>query len=128
MGQPEQSVEIQPNLLDRAIGYFSPMRAAKRMQWRSFEASYRGGISTRLSTPWGTSTSYRFGTQADRQLQMNMRDRARKVYRINPIGASLVNTISCDEMYVMGKVLERMRMRLIGRNGVNLRTFGPKPK
>jgi lambda family phage portal protein len=55
-------------------------------------ASYRGGVSTRTTSGWTTSTSYRAGTSADRTALKNMRDRARSVYRNNAIARTLLET------------------------------------
>lgn len=88
MAQPND----KPPVLDRVLGYFSPRWGAERAALRSLELSYRGGISTRTGNPWATSTSYQYGTQALRQNQASMRDRARKVYRDNAIGRSVLDT------------------------------------
>lgn len=78
---------------------------AERVQYRAymaspqFSASYRGGVSTRLSTSWGASHSIVGGTQGERRLMGNMRDRARRVYQNSYIGRSLIDT---ETDYVIG--------------------------
>lgn len=62
------------------------------IRFKSYEAAYRGGLSTRVSTPWSKSISYARGTLADRRSMMAMRDRGRRVYRENPIGRSILHT------------------------------------
>jgi lambda family phage portal protein len=86
-------------VLDRAIEAISPAWAARRefgraqlAEVRQFSASYRGGIATRTGTSFSTSVSYNRGTAADRRSLASMRDRARRVYRENPIGKSILNT------------------------------------
>lgn len=81
----------QLNWLDRTILAVSPSWGLRRQAWRDLQASYRGGVSTRLSTEWTRSSTFNHGTQNDRILLGNMRDRARKVYRNNPIGRTLLN-------------------------------------
>jgi len=89
-------VKTQPDSrIERAIAFMSPgwavRRAIGRMQLNAV-ASHRGGVPTRTSTPWGKSTSFRMGASADYRNVDSRRDRSRKVYEENPVGASLLDT------------------------------------
>lgn len=68
-------------------------------------ASYRGSISTRVSSPWPNSRSYALGSSADRAGLATMRDRARRVYRDSYIGRTLLNT-EVDNVIADGMVLQ----------------------
>jgi len=91
-----------PSWLDRFARTYAPGWAASREEARlrlsaleqakGVQASYRGGISTRTSTPWTQSISYARGTTADRRSLGDMRSRARRVWRENPIGRSILQT------------------------------------
>lgn len=82
---------IKTNWLDRAILATFPAWGLRRHAWRELQASYRGGLSSRLSTTWENSRTFNNSTSTDRLSLGNMRDRARKVYRNNPIGRTLIN-------------------------------------
>ncbi len=102
-------------LIDRVVGYFSPKAGAERAAWRAFNkqagygsrsASYRGGIGTRTSRPWGQVRSYSSGGKSvDRLSTLDQCDRARTVYRDNPIGRNLVKT-EVDNVVASGFVLQ----------------------
>jgi lambda family phage portal protein len=81
--------------IESAIAFISPSWAARRavgrMQWQAVN-SHRGGVQTRVSTPWGKSTSFRVGGSGDYLNLSSRRDRSRRVYEENPIGASLLDT------------------------------------
>jgi capsid protein len=101
---------LQPqNLLDRMVEALFPSMAARRYQSRASiemaRASYRGAVSTRGSTPWGSSVSYRGGTSSDRRDLAEMRDRARTIYRDNAIAKSLLNT-ETDNVVAEGYTLQ----------------------
>lgn len=98
--------ETKQTILDRAINYLAPewgvRRAAARM---ALGASYRGGIATRTSLPWSTSTTIRNQRQARRNEMGTMRDRARNVWDNNPVGRSLLKT-EIDNVIGGGFVLQ----------------------
>lgn len=84
---------------ERAIAAIAPGWAMRREQaraqlklYRDFNASYRGAVRTRVSTPWTASNAMRSGSPSDRRNLSDMQARARNVYRNNPVGRSLVNT------------------------------------
>jgi len=88
---PEQ---IKPNLIDRAIGYFDPIRAAKRIRGRAMMAwtgSYFGASSSRRSTKqWVTSTG-----DADSDLLYDLpklRERSRDLCRNTPLAVGAIST------------------------------------
>jgi lambda family phage portal protein len=96
----------QNNSLDRIINWLAPGWGLRRSMWRDYQASYRGGIATRLDRSWGAGgTSYSFGTSSDRQQQFSMRERARRVDRDNPIGRTLLNT-EVDNVIADGMTLQ----------------------
>lgn len=89
------------SLIDRAVSLVSPTRAAQRYMLRnSVDAyekdqaanlSYRGAISTRMSTPYSGSTSINGVRQPTSQDAMKMRDRARHLERNNPLAAGVLD-------------------------------------
>jgi lambda family phage portal protein len=86
------------NWLDRAIGFVSPQRQYDRMVARAamheFNATYRGGVSTRLDRPWASTPSgVTVPTMADLTSLTSMRERARKVDRDNPVGHGMLNRL-----------------------------------
>jgi lambda family phage portal protein len=98
--------------LEKAIEFLSPgwarQRAIDRAQldnWREVQASHRGGLSTRVSTPWSQSISYRNGTTAQRQNLASRRDRSRRVYQEHPIGRGILQT-ETDNIVADGFVLQ----------------------
>jgi lambda family phage portal protein len=94
------ATDNKPSRLERLIEWAAPGVALRRAEARdrlqtarAYSASYRGGIATRTSAAWsGNDRSYRYGTNADRRSLADMRDRARRIYRDNPIGKSILNT------------------------------------
>jgi lambda family phage portal protein len=81
----------KPTNLDKVIGYLSPQWGVKRLAWRDIQASYQGGINTRLDQGWERSTSFALGTQQDRRQLASARDRARAADRNNPVANGLLN-------------------------------------
>lgn len=89
------------------IESIAPTWAVKRAEARArldlvgqtMQASARGALQTRTSTPWSTSVSYRGGTTAQRQNYSAMRDRGRRAFQENPIARSLLTT---ETDYVVG--------------------------
>lgn len=97
MNRPQEN----PGIIDRAIEGMFPGWALRRAEARTrlnmfrgigVEATHRGGISTRVSTSWPNSPSFKFGTTAGRWNQGQRRERARKVYQENAIGRGLLQT------------------------------------
>jgi capsid protein len=56
------------------------------------EASFRGGLSTRLSESWEQANGLRWGNPSSRQQQRSGRDRAYNAYENNPVAKTLVDT------------------------------------
>ncbi len=83
-------------MIDRVINYVAPVWGLKRAAARdalALQATFRGGVQTRTSTPFGTGQrSYVAGGSARRASYRAMRDRARTVYANNPIARSMLNT------------------------------------
>lgn len=65
-------------------------REVGRLALREVTATHRGGVPTRLDTPWSTDSSFIGQRSGERRSYGNMRDRARKAYRDNPIARSLL--------------------------------------
>jgi lambda family phage portal protein len=98
--------------LDRAIEYVAPSWAVRR-EWArtTLEASHRGGIQTRTSTPWGSSVSFRGGTMSGRMNLADQCSRARRVYSEHPVGRSLLKTetdnVIGDGLTLQGKTASK---------------------
>lgn len=91
---PYQSNKPQMNILDRAIEFVSPTRAARRMQARAFMAlvgSYIGASKTRRATKmWTPKTG-----DADADITFDLptlRDRSRDLLRNDPIAVGAVSS------------------------------------
>ncbi len=87
--------QIQPNLLDRVVGYFAPERAALRMRARMFLAiagGFVGASYTRRSlSNWFVSpASADEDTVADLE---TLRARSRDMVRNTPLATGAVNTV-----------------------------------
>lgn len=87
-------LEIEQNIIDRAVSYLSPVRGAKRMKARTFMAlteSYLGASKKRRSmSEWKTSTG-----DADTDILPDLatlRERSRDLIRNNPLATGAVNT------------------------------------
>lgn len=98
--------------LEKAIEFISPAWARQReidraqlANWREIKSSHRGGISTRTSTGWQQSISYRNGTTAQRLNLASRRDRSRRVYQEHPIGRGILQT-ETDNVVADGFVLQ----------------------
>lgn len=81
--------------LDRVIGWISPSWAANRAyyRWATGQlSSYRGGLSTRLSGTWDSSSG-KVGRQhpTTGTRMEGMRDRARKLERDNVLASSMLD-------------------------------------
>ncbi len=79
-------------MVDRAIAWLSPKWGYERAAWRSFQASYQGGVATRLSERFQQAQGYQFGTQGDRQQIASTRDRAYQAYDNNPVARTIIDT------------------------------------
>lgn len=82
------------NVIDRAIGFFSPMAGAKRMQARAameFFGSYDGASKSKRSLKsWQT-----FGNDADSDILLDLptlRERSRDLCRNNPLAGGAIKT------------------------------------
>lgn len=85
--------DINQNWLDRTIAYVAPGMYAKRMAWRKFNASFRGSVASRLDRPWSANNGITTQSPTERLALTNMRDRAREVDRLNPIGHGMLNRL-----------------------------------
>lgn len=108
---------VAQNLLDRAVGYFSPVRGAKRLRSRMAMAllsSYDGASKVRRALKeWST-----FGNDADSDILNDLptlRERSRDLIRNNPLAAGAIKTKVTN---VVGTGL-RMQSRL-DRDVLNL--------
>lgn len=85
----------QKNIVDRFFEYVAPAYAANRQYARMAlkEMSHSGAVGNRsTANDWGDSRSYNGGTGSDRRSLMAMRNRARRLFRENVIGRSLLLT------------------------------------
>lgn len=100
---------LQTTWFDRAIATVAPgwalRREVSRRALRDFNASYSGGLPTRLSDPWSAQTSHRYSTAGDRQQIADMRGRAWRVDQNNPVGRSILNT-EVDNVVANGLTLQ----------------------
>lgn len=85
---------VRQNLMDRAVGYFSPVRGAKRLQARmalEIFGSYSGASKTRRSLKeWAPD-----GLDADSDILSdlpNLRQRSRDLCRNNPLAGGAIKT------------------------------------
>ena len=86
--------KVKENFIDRAIGYFDPVRQAKRHRARSFMAltgAYTGALLGRRTLgSWATLPQ-----DADSALLpdlQTLRERSRDLVRNNPLGGGAINT------------------------------------
>lgn len=90
--------DIEPNFLDRVIGYVSPRRALARMHARAriaIAASYTGARSDRRSMKeWGASVG---SANADTLPELpTLRARSRDLVRNAPIAGGAINTVAIN--------------------------------
>jgi len=117
MKQSQNSKQTPHNFIDRTIGYFSPVTAAKRLRARfAMEAlgSYTGASKSRRSLKeWQPQ-----GGDADTDILSDLatlRDRSRDLIRNHPLACGAIKT---KVTHVVGTGL-RLQSR-IDRDGVNL--------
>jgi lambda family phage portal protein len=86
--------KVKSNLVDRAIGYFDPVRAARRYQARNFMAltgAYTGALlGRRVLGSWANIPQ-----DADSAILpdlLTLRERSRDLVRNNPIASGAINT------------------------------------
>jgi capsid protein len=107
----------QPNLIDKAIGYFSPERGADRLASRvkmSMFGGYQGGMRDRRSMrnwrPWARSANE--DTLPDLR---DLRARSRDLARNSPLAGGALSTVVTN---VVGDGLTCSRRSTIGRCGM----------
>ncbi len=90
--RPQKSPAIQPNAIDKLVGYVNPVSAAKRLRARmsmAFFNSYDGASKLRRAlSAWKT-----FGTDADSAILDDLpelRNRSRDLVRNNPLASGAV--------------------------------------
>lgn len=83
---------VPQTYLDKAISWLAPAWGAKRLAWRTMEASYRSGIATRMSELYGRPGQRKMGDGTERVNLLNARDRGYQAYNDNPVAATLVKT------------------------------------
>jgi len=92
--KPKDSI-IEGNRLDKIVNYLSPVRGAKRMKARMFQAvagSYYGGSKSRRQTKQWTPLA---GSADDDTLfdLPTMRERSRDMLRNEPLALGAINTV-----------------------------------
>jgi lambda family phage portal protein len=95
----------ETNMIERAIAFASPEWAVRRAAAREILNAHRGGLGTRTGNPFSRSYSYSGGTASERRNQASRRDRARKTYKENPIGRTLLKT-EVDNVVSSGFILQ----------------------
>jgi lambda family phage portal protein len=90
----EKKLDVQPNLIDRAINYVAPVWAAQRFRSRAIQAltgAYVGArIDRRSMASWFTTSG---SADADTVYDLDkLRSRSRDLYRNNPIATGAVQT------------------------------------
>ncbi|MBW2598607.1 MAG: phage portal protein, partial [Deltaproteobacteria bacterium] len=87
-------VKIKPNIIDRAVSFFDPVRGARRFQARAMMAltgGYIGGSKSRRSLKmWST-----YGHDADSDILPDLptlRERSRDLIRNNPLATGAIKT------------------------------------
>lgn len=86
---------IEKNLIDRICEFVAPSYAVSRYVARMglTQMSHSGAIGNRTTAnDWAESTSIKGGTSGDRRSLGSMRSRARRLYRENVVGRSLLLT------------------------------------
>ena len=89
-----RTIEVKSNVVDRFLGYFDPVRAARRFKARammSLAGGYFGGSKSRRGLKQWTP----FGYDADSDILPDLstlRERSRDLIRNNPLAAGAINT------------------------------------
>ncbi len=89
-----EATNIKPNLVDRVIGYFDPVRAYRRQRARSFTAltgAYTGALLGRRTLGSWAITPQDADSALLPDLQV-LRERSRDLVRNNPLGTGAINT------------------------------------
>ncbi len=109
---------ITPNFIDRAIGYFDPIRAAKRLRGRALMAyagSYFGASTSRRATKsWITSVG-----DADSDLLYDLpklRERSRDLCRNTPLAVGAISTALTNTVGTGLKLQSRIDRDVIRMN------------
>ena len=92
--KPIRILRIKDNFIDRAIGYFLPMRAARRYRARAFMA-LAGGYVGASRTRRGLMQWNPLGYDADSDILPDLpvlRQRSRDLIRNTPLAAGIINT------------------------------------
>src|SRR4051812_2474384 len=86
---------MKPNILDRAVSFFSPEAGVRRLRQRAavdiMTRGYDGASRGRLKDSWRTPS-----TSADTEVAMSarlLRDRMRDLVRNNPYAANAVSVL-----------------------------------
>lgn len=80
-----------PTALDRFANWISPKWGMQRQAWRTMQASYKGGVSHRLSESWGSQQGLRFDDAGQRGMLANGRNRGYEAYDNNAIAKTLAD-------------------------------------
>lgn len=89
-----RDTKIQPNIIDRAVSFFDPVRGAKRFRARAMMAlagGYIGGSKSRRGLKMWTTLSH----DADSDILPDLptlRDRSRDLIRNNPLATGAIKT------------------------------------
>lgn len=90
----EKITAVKPTIIDRVVGYFSPVKGVQRHKARvamALSGSYKGAARNRKATQtWGTG-----GGDADADILMDLptlRERSRDLVRNNPLATGAINT------------------------------------
>jgi lambda family phage portal protein len=104
--QPIARPFYEPAIARHLPGWYA-RREQSRVEARrlSILATFSGGVGTRVSEEYASSTSYIHGSDGDRRTLFSMRDRARKAYRQNPVARTLIDT-ECDDVVSDGMTLQ----------------------
>lgn len=104
------------NRLDKAVAWFSPVRAARRVAARQFmdmqAQHYQGARSSRITANWATGqTSADAALDSGRQILVN---RSRDLNRNNPIASGITNTLVTNAIHTGLKPQSRVDFEAIG--------------
>ena len=114
-----KSIEVEENLVDRAVRYFSPARAQQRMAARlrmealSGGSSYTGASKSRRSmSEWQTTSNSADGDLLD-DLPM-LRERSRDLVRNAPLATGAINTVVSNVVGTGLSLQSRIDRRALG--------------
>ena len=89
-----RGLKVKQNLFDRVVGYFSPVKAARRLRSRAVMALV-GGYGGASKSRRGLKQWSPFGYDADSDILPDLstlRERSRDLIRNNPLAAGAINT------------------------------------